>query len=404
MPGSSIPGFVARYGDALRRLNGPQPDAGALGTVLSGRIYDPSLSPNSAGLQQEAAGGLGALGGAPPLGSGALSPAPAPVGQADQIGALGTPPPAAKPDVQDQGQSYWDTVKDLSPAEKGKIAESFEKKGVNVEQQFATLQKSGQVDPGMIKTGPDGKVDKGDMALFLLESGLRTMQAAGQPGSTGVGAVATGALNTMDARRGRASATAGAQESQRRFDAEQAEKAAELEQRRAEMGSREKTSAAEQAAMDKRASEQNASAERMNRETNVSRQRAAKMAAGADKETFIDEETGMVFWRESQKPVMVPDGKGGQKQLTGKTTVDKSGVGDKDILTAVEKHRGTLDGDATARVTLPGEATPKRWATMSGDEKEAYLEDYTAKLRSRASTGTQTPKAAGKNVFDQFDE
>lgn len=404
MPGSSIPGFVARYGDALRRLNGPQPDAGALGTVLSGRIYDPSLSPNSAGLQQEAAGGLGALGGAPPLGGGALSPAPAQVGQADKIGALGTPPPAAAPAAQDQGQSYWDTVKDLSPDEKAKIADSFEKKGVDVEQQFAKLQQDGQVDPGMIKKGPDGKVDKGDMALFLLESGLRTMQAAGQPGSTGVGAVATGALNTMDARRGRAAATAGAQESSRRFAAEQAEKDADREQKKAEMQTTAKTAADREAGENTRAKDQNASQERIAHENNVSRVRAARMAAGADKETFVDEDDGLVYWKDGGKPVMVDDGKGGQKTLHGKTQVDKSGVGDKDILSAVEKHRGTLDGDPIARVTIPGEATPKRWATMSGDEKEAYLEDYTTKLRSRASTGTKTPKTAGKNVFDQFDE
>lgn len=402
MAGSSIPGYVARYGDALRRLNGPAPSIGALGTVMSGRVYDPSLSPGTAGLQQEAGSALATSPGT--AATGALTPpAPKAVAPADAAGALGTPPAAGAMQRQaPKARSFWDIAKDLSDDEKDQIVKSFEDKGVDVP---AAYQQAVANDPaaemGLPKKGEDGKIDKRDMGLFLLESGLRQMQAAAQPGQTALGAFATGTLGAMEGRRGRAAEARAEAESTRRFEAERGDKAAERGLKKEEIQTTRDIAGAREKGENKRAAAQLSTQERIAEMEAVTRERAAKMAAGKDKETFTDESDGKVYWVESGDPVMVKDGKGGTKQLTGKTQEGRGDVTDKDIMAATEKHRASLDANMIAKVTIPGEGEV-RWSQATDDQKNAYLSSYQNELKKRA--GKKTPSGAGSsNPFDQFD-
>lgn len=404
MPSNSIPGYVARYGDALKRLSGGQPSLGAMGTVAASRVYDPNLSPSTGALGQEAAAGVSGAFGNPMQAPTAL---PQQVGQADVQGALGPPPAPAKAGAPSSGgstgRSFWDIAKSLTGPEKDNIADSFEKKGVDVQQAFRKLQSDGKVDPGLIKRGPDGKIDRGDMGVFLLEAGLRNMQGIGK-GESGLAAAAGAQLDTMDARRARAASADATTEGQYRFDAERSDKAADRQQRSDEAAagreSAEKLAGTREAGDNKRTAAEIEARGKIAAMEAVSRKEAAEMASGANKRTFVDEDDGMVYWVDSGEPVMVKGG-GGLKHLKGKTQQDRGVVTDKDVLTATEKHRAVLDGDVTARVTIPGEAQAVRWKTATDSQKKQYLDSYASELKGRA--GKQTPEAAGGNVFDQFD-
>lgn len=406
MPQSSIPGYVARYGDALRRLTGaPVGNYGAFSSTVAQRVNDPSLSPNTSGLAQEAATGIDGAFGAPMQPAGAL-PQVAPA--AAQVGALANPtaaktgaPTAA---AKGGGRSFWDIAKELSDPEKEQITKQFEDKGVDVPTEFNRMADAGQVDMGLVKRGKDGKIDKRDMGLFLLENGLRTMQAASKEGATGLGSMATGALDTMEARRGRAAQATATAEEQRRYGEARSDKKAERAQdtadKREVIASNEQLAATRETGDNKRAAAQIEAQGKIAAMEAVSRKEAAQMSTGANKRTFVDESDGMVYWVDSGEPVMVK-GKDGPKPLKGKTQVDRGAVTDKDLLTATEKHRAALDENLVAQVTIPGEAEPVRWSKATDEQKNAYLSAYKRNLQSQA--GEQTPEGTGANPFDQFD-
>jgi hypothetical protein len=389
MPSNNIPGYVARYGDALRRMHSQPLALSPLQEVNGLRMMDPNLTPPLSGLAQESAAGIEAAATGPaPLYE---PPEPRVMGPADSIGALQTPPPAPKPAAR-KGRSFRQVADSLKPEEKQQVAEQFEKQGVDLKKETDRLIQQG-ADPAMLKRRQDGSYDKADMGMFLLEQGLLTMQAAATGGSS-MGAVATGALGAMEARRARAAAAASGAESTRRWTVEQQQKADE------EAG-RNKRTAAEQEGQNTRAKANNETDLAIAKINAVSRERAAKMANGKDADTFIDETDGNVYWKTGEPVLVKKNGK--EVQLKGKTQRDPREVGERDVMDAVEKHRAALDENLVSQVTIPGESAPVRWRNATPEQKTAYLRAYSQELQQQA--GKQTPSTTGgKNVFDQFDE
>jgi hypothetical protein len=353
--------YVSTYGQRLRQMAG----MGQQPMMMQPAALDQSVEPQ---------------------GPGALDAAP-------QQGALDQP---AKP-----GRTIHDVAGELTKEEREQITKSLEDQGLDVESEYEKLVKEKHIDAGMIKKGEDGKLDKNDMGLFLIEFGLNQMKNGGKPGADTLSSTGAAALDTMDARRSRASedekrALLSAELKDRRNvrKGERIDKALESAAERKNRNANTDRDIAARAAEGKQRSEDarldRESRERTSKDDNISRERQVKMSDGKDKATFVDEETGDVYWKDSQEQVMVPDGKGGKRPLKGKTS--ERGMTEKDFIDLTERHAKEMgDNAVTNKITVGGKTVT--WMQATPEQKEAYLDSYEKRLRARAgkSQPAETP-------------
>jgi hypothetical protein len=306
--------------------------------------------------------------------------------------ALDSAPQGALAEAPTKGRNIHEVAGDLSQEEREMITKSLEDQGLDVESEYEKLVNGKHIDPGLIKKGKDGKLDKNDMGLFLIEFGLNQMKNGGRPGADTLSSTGAAALETMDARRQR-----GSEEEKRALVS------AELKDRR-NIRKSERIDKALDAAADRKnrnyntdrdiaARKEEGEADRKSREKiahegNISAERQRKMTESKDRETFVDEATGDVFWKDTQEQVMVPDGKGGSKPLKGKTT-DRT-MTDKDFIKLRNDREEALDKDKfVSKITLP-DGQQISWAKASDSQKAAYLDAYDQKNRSLANKASQS--------------
>jgi hypothetical protein len=118
------------------------------------------------------------------------------------------------------------------------------------------------------------------------------------------------------------------------------------------------------------------------RTENLSRERIARMTGGKDSATFTDDK-GRVFWKDSQRPVMVYDKEEGGEahQLTVNDKADTGVVTERDVFTAANKMRSELDGNVASMVIIDGKQTS--WRSLSEQQKGAYMESVTETMRQQ---------------------
>lgn len=116
------------------------------------------------------------------------------------IGARANPPAPVDAEADGEKVGFWHVAEKLTDAEKAAITKQFEDNGVEIEKEFEELRAEGNVDPGYIKRGKDGKLDKNDMGLFLMEFGLRMAAGGGKKKDFGAN-LGQATLDTIDNRR-----------------------------------------------------------------------------------------------------------------------------------------------------------------------------------------------------------
>jgi hypothetical protein len=151
------------------------------------------------------------------------------------------------------------------------------------------------------------------------------------------------------------------------------------------------------------------------------RKDAMRMRTG-DK-TYVDGDTNKVYWLDSGDPVMVSDGKGGTRQLTGynKPASQKNQFSEKDVEGLVKEHEKQLNASPFLSKVPDSSGRMTSWGRLSTEDQNAYLAKYASGIRARAGmkgagsadsddegSDQKTPnvgsRAYGTNPYDRFDQ
>ena len=336
--------YVSQYWPSLAQLTGRQIDQGQLGQSA---LYQQPSAPREFGKRQ--------FGPDAPMPRSALEAQAQPAAvPATSPGARANPPQAP---AENEAASFWKLTEEMSEDDKKKILKDFETAGVDVEGKFGELVDTGEIDPGLIKKGKDGKLDREDMGLFLMEFGLRTMAAGGQTQDVGA-AIGGAALGTMEARR------------QRSYLAEdRKDKAEDREYKKSEdaQARKERGLSAVSEEQKRRDIILQKDAELKMRQREIEEARKDRYAARdlASQERGLDRES-----RES----IAAENRAARED-------DKKSITDAKVAELVAKRLTELDEQKyTARIG------DKTWNTMSDAEKDAYLKSYARQMRSQFGT------------------
>jgi hypothetical protein len=373
---------------------------------LTGRPM-PGMEPGLASQRTAPPLGLGAQGGGPvrefgkrQFGPGAPRPqletvaAPRPAPQsaleeapqevpAPSIGARANPP--AK--EGDGDMSFWKLTEKMSDDDKKKIMADFESSGIDIERQYQELVSMGEIDPGMIKKGKDGKLDKQDMGLFLMEFGLRTM-AAGGAGKNFGQAVGESALETVSDRRARGKL----KREEKKQELEMAYRRSEDEQARKERGlgavakEQDRLDRAMQKGVDLQIEKQRD--ERLAKERELQREamQAERGADRASREAIAAENRAA---REAEAQAR-------REQMES----DKLAIRDKDVSDLVAKHISSLDENIRSTITVNGQ--PVRWKDATPAQRADYARGYAMQIRSTFGAGRDVqPGNSGKLAWEE---
>lgn len=289
------------------------------------------------------------------------------------IGARAEPP--AAPDAKDEF-GFWKIAEQMTEDEKKKVMKDFEDAGIDIEAKYNELAEMGEIDAGLIKKGPDGKIDRKDMGLFLMEFGLRQLSAGG-PGKDFGQTLGEAALGTMEARRAR-----------HQMDMKNKESALERSYRKSkdEQERKERGLAAVEREQGRRTDIATKQAELSSREADrreMREQRAAdaRMRSADRAEDRKSREEIAAENREAR----IEEAKLRREQME----TDKLAMRDKDVAEATAKHIAALDENILASVE------GKRWRDMTPEEKEDYTTRYARKIRSTFGAGRDVQPGGG---------
>ena len=349
--------WVAQYGDALANLDsytkgvangGPGAPVGT-GTVIAPAQQGAFAEASKAGAPQ--AGTALAPGQPPPMiaapagqnPGGALSPAPP---GKPALPSAGLPPPA---DLNsDNPHNFHNLYAALPSDQKDKIADQLEQNGIDIKQKFKQLQSDGVIN------APTADYARHDMAGFIMEAGLRMAQAGakGDYNSNPFASAATGILGAVESRREKQ-----LQAGQLAFNQQNTQYQRELdlaklnqEEHLGELQRDTQVKIAEENERSRQATAQTSANARIQAAKTLAGSRTAAASIEASKPTAnntITDTDGNVFWKggpQAGKPVMVDDGKGGQRQIKVQqktaTGAGKAAFTEKDVESGRVEARG----------------------------------------------------------------
>ena len=408
----NVTNYVQQYGDALQALVNQPPAAAPPQTVapanqgaFAAAGPGPGAAPAAPGAAPSAAPTMppGAGGAAP--GAPAMSAQP---GTKPALASAGLAPPADTD--SDHPYNFHNLWKQTAPEDQQKIADEFEKQGVDIKQKFEQLQGMGVIN------APTKDYSKKDMAGFLMEAGLRMAQAGGKGdyNMNPMAAAATGILGATESRRDKQ--LQGLQLEQQMQDRNeqrqltlaqmgQAGRLGEL-QRETQLEVARENAAARQGAAATAAGGRTTAAQTA---ADARRYAADRASAGASsKNDTMTDSTGKVFWKngpQAGKPVMVQDktAPGGQRQIVAPLKPGqqpKPAISEKDIASQVQQRRKSMDGNILATVSVGGQQVPWRKATDA--QKSQWEDQQAAAIRRRAGVQSGGGASSAANPYARF--